>query len=247
MTARHGHRGNGKFASRLTHCSSALTSTGFRADLEWWSMARDVDDFFDGLEAWGEECRRLRLIALATGLAEEWKWKQPCYTHAGKNVAMISPFKKYASLSFFQGVLLKDEATLLTTPGKDSQSARQWRFASVEEIAQHEATIAEYLSEAMGHVDAGTKVDFSAKDELVLPDELIERFQTVDGLEDAFMALTPGRQRGFILHIDGAKQSATRRARVDKHIERILAGKGIHDCICGKSARMPRCDGSHAR
>ena len=91
------------------------------------------------------------------------------------------------------------------------------------------------------------RVEFTAKDELELPDELVDRFEDVAGLEDAFFALTPGRQRGFVLHISGAKQSATRASRVEGHIERILAGKGIHDCVCGRSARMPRCDGSHSR
>lgn len=207
----------------------------------------EVDDFFDGLTMWAEECRALRAIVLTSRATETWKWKQPCYTHNGKNVAMISPFKNYASLSFFQGVLLSDDAKLLTTPGKDSQSARQWRFHSVEEVEEHRETIAAYITEAMGHVDLGTNVEFSAKDELVYPDELIDAFEAVDGLEDAFLSLTPGRQRGYVLFIEGAKQTATRAGRVDKHVARILAGKGIHDCHCGKSERMPRCDGSHAR
>lgn len=189
----------------------------------------------------------LRRIVLSSGLTEEWKWKQPCYTHGGKNVAMISSFKHHASLSFFQGVLLTDSAGLLTTPGKGSQSARQWRFGSLSDVEEQTANISSYLAEAIGHVDAGTEVSFPAKDELDLPVELTDRFADVDGLEAAFMALTPGRQRGFVLNINGAKQSATRSARVDKHLDRILAGKGIHDCVCGKSAKLPRCDGSHSR
>jgi len=207
----------------------------------------EVDAFFAELDAWADECRALRTILVDAGLTETWKWKQPCYTHTDKNVAMISPFKNHASLSFFQGVLLTDEAGLLTVPGKDSQSARQWRFTSVEDIAAHRSTVVAYLEEAVRHVDEGTAVDFTAKDALELPAELVARFADVDGLEEAFMGLTPGRQRGFVLHIDGAKQSATRSARVEKHLDRILAGRGIHDCICGKSARMPRCDGSHSR
>lgn len=207
----------------------------------------EVDNFFDELDLWADECRALRSSVLAAGLIETWKWKQPCYTHLGKNVAMISPFKNYASLSFFQGVLLADEGKVLSSPGKDSQSARQWRFGSVEEIQDHAALIGAYIAEAMGHVDAGTKVAFPAKEKLAFPDELIDKFQSVTGLEEAFLSLTPGRQRGYVLFIEGAKQSATRAGRVDKHIERILAGKGIHDCYCGKSERMPRCDGSHAQ
>ena len=206
-----------------------------------------VDDYFETLDSWVDECRTLRQIVLSAGLTEEWKWKQPCYTHEGKNVAMISPFKKYASLSFFQGVLLEDASSKFTTPGKNSQSARQWRFTSVDEVRENEDLIVAYLAEAQSHVDSGTKVEFAAKDQLQYPDELIDRFGSVEGLEDAFLALTPGRQRGYVLFIEGAKQSATRAGRVDKHIERILAGKGIHDCYCGRSERMPRCDGSHSR
>lgn len=219
----------------------------FGCDTTVGSMATEIDGFFADAEQWREEMLALRPLVVASGLHEEWKWRQPCYTHRGKNVVMIAPFKSHCTLSFFQGVLLSDTEGLLTSPGKDSQSARQWRFTSVEEIVRRSDTIAAYLDEAMGHVDAGTAVEFTAKDTLQLPDELIERFDQVDGLEDAFHDLTPGRQRGFVLHINGAKKSSTRSSRVDGHVDRILAGKGIHDCVCGKSARLPRCDGSHSR
>lgn len=210
-------------------------------------MVNEVDEFYAQLDQWGSECRKLRELVLASGLTEALKWKQPCYTHGGKNVAMVTAFKNYASLSFFQGVLLNDDAGVLTTPGKDSQSARQWRFGSVDEVVEQESRITAYLAEAVGHIDAGTQVEFTAKDKLELPVELLDRFDSVDGLEDAFMALTPGRQRGYVLNIGGAKQAATRAGRVDKHLDRILAGFGIHDCYCGRSARMPRCDGTHSK
>lgn len=206
-----------------------------------------IEAFFDDAPTWRNEMTTLRPLVLAAGLDEDWKWKQPCYTAAGKNVVMIAPFARYCALAFFQGVLLDDPAGLLVTPGANSQSARQLRFTSVDEIEEHREAIDAFLAEAVTHAEQGTAVSFTAKDELVLPAELLERFDTVDGLEAAFTALTPGRQRGFVLHIDGAKKQSTRLARVDKHTERILAGKGIHDCVCGKSARMPRCDGSHAR
>jgi len=210
-------------------------------------MTSQIDEFFASADTWPDEMNALRKLVLSAGLTEDWKWRQPCYTHNNKNVVMIAPFAKYCALAFFQGVLLADGDQLLVSPGEDSQSVRQLRFTSVAEVDEHKASIAQYLTEAMGHAEAGTKVDFAAKENLELPDELVDRFDDVDGLEEAFAALTPGRQRGFVLHISGAKQSKTRAARVDKHVDRILAGKGIHDCICGESGRMPRCDGTHAR
>ena len=210
-------------------------------------MNSEIEDFFVGDDQWFGELQMLRPMVLASGLVEELKWGQPCYTHNGKNVLMIAPFAKYCALAFFGGVLLRDDAGLLVSPGKDSQSVRQLRFADVGQIEQHRGVVAAYIAEMIEHVDAGTKVAFPAKNKLELPDELVERFDDVDGLEDAFHALTPGRQRGIVLHIAGAKQSATRGIRVENNLDRILAGKGIHDCVCGKSARMPRCDGSHAR
>lgn len=207
----------------------------------------EIEEFYAGLDAWRDEAAALRAIVLDVGLEETWKWRQPCYVHAGTNVVMVAPFKEHCDLAFFAGVLLSDPDGLLTVPGKDSQSARQFRFTSVAEIERHDAAIRGFLTEAKDHAEAGTKVEFAAKDELQLPDELLARFDDVEGLEGAFHALTPGRQRGFVLHIAGAKQSATRAKRVEGHLERILAGKGIHDCVCGTSARMPRCDGSHSR
>ncbi|MEM7094611.1 MAG: DUF1801 domain-containing protein [Actinomycetota bacterium] len=206
----------------------------------------DVDHFFTTAETWRDEMLQLRQLALATGMTEVYKWKQPCYVQGGTNVAIISPFVNYCALSFFQGVLLGDHAGRLVAPGEDSQSSRSLRFTSVAEIDDLSEVISTYLREAMARADEGAKVAFPARHELELPDELVELFDEVDGLEEAFAALTPGRQRGFVLQIGGAKQSATRRSRAAKHVDRILAGKGIHDCICGRSSRMPRCDGSHA-
>ena len=209
--------------------------------------AGKVDAFFIELDRWGDEARALREIVDTCGLEVAWKWKQPCYVHGGTNVLMIAPFAKYCALAFFAGALLDDPDGVLVAPGKDSQSARQLRFTAVEEVTAQRERIVGFIEAAKRNVDEGTKVEFTAKDELELPVELVERFADVDGLETAFHALTPGRQRGFVLHISGAKKAATRSSRVEGHMERILAGKGIHDCVCGKSAKMPRCDGSHAR
>lgn len=207
----------------------------------------EIEEFYAGLETWRDEAAALRSIVLDLGFDETWKWRQPCYVYAATNVVMVAPFKNHCDLAFFAGVLLDDPDGLLTSPGEDSQSARQFRFTSLEEIDRHEHAIRRLLNDAKEHAAAGTKVEFAARDELELPAELIARFADVDGLEEAFHSLTPGRQRGFVLHIRGAKQSATRSKRVEGHIDRILAGKGIHDCICGRSGRMPRCDGSHSR
>ena len=211
------------------------------------AAADAIEEFFERLDRWKPEALALREIVDGCGLEATWKWRQPCYVHAGTNLLMIAPYVKHCALSFFNGVLLPDPDGRLVAPGKDSQSARQLRFDSVEEIDAQRDVIVGFITAAKAAVDAGTKVEFTAKDELELPDELVDRFEDVAGLEDAFFALTPGRQRGFVLHISGAKQSATRASRVEGHIERILAGKGIHDCVCGRSARMPRCDGSHSR
>ncbi len=114
------------------------------------------------------------------------------------------------------------------------------------EIETHRAAIVSFIRESIANIDAGTEVTLEPVD-LELPTELVQRFDEVDGLREAWERLTPGRQRGFVLHISGAKQSTTRFARVDKHTSRILNGMGMHDCVCGRSARMPRCDGSHSK
>lgn len=206
-----------------------------------------VDEYIGSLGKWASEAAALRQILLDADLDETVKWRQPCYTHAGKNVALIAPLSDCCALSFVNGVLLADHDARLVAPGVNSQSVRYLPFVSVAEIRADRDVTLRYLAEAKSHIDRGSTVAFASLDELKLPAELVERFADVDGLEGAFRALTSGRQRGLVLHIEGAKQPATRARRVESHIERILAGKGVHDCVCGKSERMPRCDGSHAR
>jgi uncharacterized protein YdeI (YjbR/CyaY-like superfamily) len=141
--------------------------------------------------------------------------------------------------------LLQDTAGVLIKPGENSQSGRWIKFTSMEEINRMAATIKAYVFEAIEVEKAGLKVDFKGKHELVFPEELIIKFDKDSSFKAAFEALTPGRQRGYNLHFSAPKQSQTRQARIEKYVERIIAGKGIHDCICGLSKKMPNCEGSH--
>lgn len=207
------------------------------------AMTRDAEQYFRNgcgrcelggtpqckVHAWRHELKRLREIALESGLIEECKWGAPCYTHQSKNVAMVGALKENCTLSFFKGALLKDEHGILEKPGENSQAARVVRFQSVDEIEPIAAILVEYLREAMELEVQGATVDFKAKDELEFPTELQEKLDASPKLHRAFHALTPGRQRGYVLFISGAKQSKTRTARVEKCIPSILEGKGLHD------------------
>lgn len=181
------------------------------------------------VHSWTDELKRLRRIVLSCNLEEQFKWSMPCYTFKNANVAMIAAFKEYCSLSFFKGVLLKDSAKLLVAPGENSQSARLFRFTSLNQIIDSESIICDYLNEAIELEKSGQKVDFKAKNELEYPAELLERFEQLPALAQAFAALTPGRQRGYVLFFNGAKQSKTRMARIDKCQPQILEGLGLHD------------------
>jgi uncharacterized protein YdeI (YjbR/CyaY-like superfamily) len=181
------------------------------------------------VHSWTKELQLIRSIALASGLTEELKWKVPCYTWQGSNIAIVSAFKEYASFSFFKGALLTDPDGILEKPGENSQAARLIRFTSVKAVRSVQATLKSYIAEAIQLEQSGAKVDFKAKHELTIPDELEDKFQALPALRSAFAALTPGRQRGYILHFTGAKQSQTRAARIEKCINLILEGRGLHD------------------
>jgi uncharacterized protein YdeI (YjbR/CyaY-like superfamily) len=188
-----------------------------------------LDSHFDKPGPWAEGMRALRKIALAQGLVEERKWWQPVYCHDGANVAIIGAFKDYFALSFFKGVLLDDPKGLLAAPGENSQSARLVRLTSADDVARLAADLQGFLAAAVALEVAGAKVDRPLSRNLVLADELVTAFARVPGLETAFAALTPGRQRAYNLHFTGAKQSATRAARVAKYIPDILAGRGWNE------------------
>src|ERR1700761_1095425 len=178
-------------------------------------------------ERWRAEIAELQKILSGFDLREECKWGKPCYTMDGKNVVIIQGFKEYCALGFFQGALLKDPEKLLVQLGQ-VQAARVMKFTSAEEIAAKTATIEAYLREAMAAARAGLKVE-TKPPELPVPEELEEKFRSDPEFKRAFDALTPGRQRGYLFHFAGAKQSATRTARIEKAMTAILEGRGLLD------------------
>lgn len=175
---------------------------------------------------WPKELVALRQIVLDCGLTEELKWSIPCYTYEGANVCVVSAFKEYACLSFFKGVLLQDAKQLLDSPGENSQSARIIKITSIEQIEELKEDLKAYVYEAIEVERLGLKVDFKQKDELEYPEELLEEFKKDPQFETAFEALTPGRQRGFILNYTQPKQAKTRITRIEKSKPLVLAGKG---------------------
>lgn len=208
-------------------------------------MNPKVDEFLGKVKQWSVELQQLRVILLDCGLKEEFKWKVPCYTYRNKNVVIIHGFKEYCALNFFKGALLKDTDNLLVQQTENSQSTRQIRFTSRKEISELEAIIKTYVFQAIEVEKAGLSVDLKKTADFDVPEELTELFEKDAAFKKAFEALTPGRQKGYLLHFSGAKQSKTRTSRIENYKARIMIGKGFHDCVCGLSKRMPTCDGSH--
>jgi len=198
------------------------------------------------VHSYTEELALLRQLLLSTGLEEDCKWGSPCYTLAGKNVVMLAVFKDYCSLSFFKGALLADSAQLLSKAGPNSQSMRLFKFTDLTSIKRHEKTITEYIFEAIEVEKSGIQIPKSRASEPI-PPALEQLFMEDIPFKTAFEKLTPGRQRAYLLHFNGAKQEKTTIARIAKNRQRILDGYGMNDCICGLSKRMPQCDGSHKR
>jgi uncharacterized protein YdeI (YjbR/CyaY-like superfamily) len=208
-------------------------------------MNPNVDAFLLNAKKWREELTILRSIVMDSGLGEELKWGAPCYVHEQANVIIIQGFKDYFALMFFKGALMKDPQDLLRKPGENTQSGRQIRMTSMDEMLSQEEVLRAYIQNAIAVEKAGLKVVEKKTEEYLVPLELKESFAENSDLQHAFYVLTPGRQRAYLLHFAEAKQSATRKARIEKYTPRILNGKGIIDCWCGLSKRMPTCDGSH--
>lgn len=192
-------------------------------------MKPTVEELIAKNKNWKEELTELRAIVLESGLTEEVKWFQPCYSYQGKNLIIIGGFKEFCTLSFFKGALLKDPENILEFPGKNSQSAKIIKFTNLQQIKNLEAIIKSYIQEMIALEKAGAKIEFKKIEEHALPEELEVAFKENPAFEEAFKALTPGRQRGYILHFSSAKQEATRLARIEKNRERILLGKGLTD------------------
>lgn len=186
-----------------------------------------VDAFVTRARQWRGEIRKLRTILLDCGLDEDLKWGKPCFMSEGRNVAIIQPFKEHCALMFFKGVLLEDTHGLLRSQGKNSQSALRLEFTSESGIEK--TVVRSYVQQAIAVERAGLEVDFKARRELVLPEELELALKGDRALAKAFRALTPGRQRAYVLHFTDAKQSKTRTARIEKCAPRILDGKGLQD------------------
>lgn len=208
-------------------------------------MNPKVDTFLLNVKKWREELTILRSIVMDSGLAEELKWGAPCYVHEQANVIIIQGFKDYFALLFFKGALMKDPQDLLRKPGENTQSGRQIRMTSMDEMLGQEEVLRAYIQNAIAVEKAGEKLIVKKTEEYAVPLELEESFAENSDLQHAFYGLTPGRQRAYLMHFAEAKQSATRKARIEKYAPRILKGKGILDCWCGLSKRMPTCDGSH--
>lgn len=192
-------------------------------------MNHEVDKYLRSSKKWKEETARLRAIILEVSALEEgFKWSKPCYTFEGHNIAIIQPFKNCLAIMFFKGALLRDPKGLLLDNGPNSQSARRFEFKDIESITKMKSTIKAYIKEAIAIEKSGLKVAFKKKVE-ALPTELLNVFREKPKFEKAFAALTPGRQRSYILYFISAKQTKTRQARIEKHVPRILSGKGLHD------------------
>jgi uncharacterized protein YdeI (YjbR/CyaY-like superfamily) len=191
-------------------------------------MNPKVDAYLRSDEKWREETKRLRSIALRCGLTEEFKWGKPCYMFQERNVVIIQGFKDYCALMFCKGSLLKDPEGILKKPGEYTQATRQIRFANDREIAAAQSTVTAYVQEAIEAERNGLEVKFKKNPEPI-PGELQKRLDGIPALKSAFFALTPGRQRAYILFFSAAKQSTTRESRIEKCMPRILQGKGLND------------------
>lgn len=189
----------------------------------------EVDAFFGKAQKWKEEMEQLRRIVLECPFREELKWKQPCYTYQNNNVVIISGFKDYCLLNFIKGALLKDEHSLTNRIGEHTQAARQIRFTSVSQIRELEPLLKAYLYEAIEVEKAGLKVTLKKTEEFKVPEEFQLKLTEFPALKTAFEALTPGRQRAYLLHFSAPKQSSTRKSRIENCIQQILNGKGLND------------------
>jgi uncharacterized protein YdeI (YjbR/CyaY-like superfamily) len=193
------------------------------------TMNPKVDGYLRKNKKWRDVMQALREILLDCGLSEEVKWRQPCYTFQGSNVAIIGGFKEYCMLSFFKGALLKDAKGVLNIPGPNTQSGRVIRFSDVRQIVKMKPILKDLIRQAIKVEKAGLKVEFKKIEQFAIPEELQEKLDEIPALKTAFAALTPGRQRAYIMHFSAPKKPETRASRIEKCTPKILQGKGLND------------------
>jgi uncharacterized protein YdeI (YjbR/CyaY-like superfamily) len=204
-----------------------------------------VDAYLTDQSSWQAEQAELVEILRETGLDEAIKWGQPMFMDNGKNIAIIGAFKDKAILSFIRGAILTDPAGVLQFAGENSRTTKFLAFTSLDEVRDRRALLEAYLAEAVALTRAGKRVPKRDPEDIEYVDALQDRMEEDPAFRRAFEALTPGRRRGYNIHVGGAKTHQARLARIERNLDRIFAGKGFQDCICGHSKRMPRCDGSH--
>lgn len=192
-------------------------------------MNPKVDFYFNKAKKWQEELEQLRTFVLDCGLTEELKWGVPCYTFEKRNIVLIHVFKEYCALLFFKGALLNDANGILIQQTKNVQAARQIRFTSVREIVKMKPILKAYIYEAIEVEKAGLKVNLKKTTEFTIPEEFQNKLDKIPILKAAFDALTPGRQRAYILYFSAPKQSKTRESRIEKCMQQILNGKGLNE------------------
>ncbi|WP_343661925.1 YdeI/OmpD-associated family protein [Chryseobacterium mucoviscidosis] len=192
-------------------------------------MNPKVDFFFNKTGQWQTEFEKLRTIALKTELTEDLKWGCPCYTYEGKNIFLIHGFKEYCALLFFKGALMKDAENILIRQTENIQATRQIRFTNLQQIIDLEHVLNDYIFEAVEIEESGAKVEMKKTHEFNIPEEFAQKLSENTELQKAFEALTPGRQRAYLLYFSSAKQSKTRISRIEKYIPEILNGKGLND------------------
>ena len=192
-------------------------------------MNPKVDGFIKRAGKWQEEFEKLRMIILDRGLTEEFKWGNPCYTLDERNIVLMHGFKEYCAILFVKGALLKDTKGILIQQTENVQAARQIRFTNVREIVEMQTILKAYIHQAAEIEKAGLKVNLKKTSEFALPEEFQKKLDEIPALKTAFEALTPGRQRAYLLYFSTPKQSKTREARVDKCMQQILKGKGLND------------------
>jgi uncharacterized protein YdeI (YjbR/CyaY-like superfamily) len=192
-------------------------------------MNPKADFYFAKAKKWQEEIKKLRIIILDCGLTEELKWGCPCYTFHMSNIVLIHVFKEYCAVLFFKGALLNDASGILVQQTKNVQAARQVRFTSVQEIVKIKSILRTYIYEAIEVEKAGLKVDLKKTTEFTVTEEFKKKLDESPALKTAFDALTPGRQRAYMLYFSAPKQSKTRESRIEKYMQHILDGKGLND------------------